>query len=84
MTTSCVSSAGRQGSEMSSITNSFSLIKFMIEIIPTSEPEPWLQKQQLLLGGKPSVARVLLFADERQASLPKRCGIKVYRSGPGR
>lgn len=29
--------------------------------------------------GKPSVAGVLLFSDEPQALIPKRCGVKVYR-----
>jgi ATP-dependent DNA helicase RecG len=43
------------------------------------EPEEWLRKQQLLIGSKPTVAAVLLFAEEPQAILPKRCGVKIYR-----
>lgn len=61
------------------ITDSLTIVKFMIEIIPSAEPEPWLKKQQLLHSDQPTVAGVLLFADEPQAALPKRSGIKIYR-----
>ena len=61
------------------ITNSENIIRFMLEIIPTSEPEQWLKKQQLILNEKPTVAAILLFSDEPQAILPERCSIKIYR-----
>jgi ATP-dependent DNA helicase RecG len=61
------------------ITNSEHIINFMLQVVPTSEPEPWLKKQQILINDKPTVAGVVLFADEPQAVLPKRCGIKIYR-----
>ncbi|HEY9802433.1 MAG TPA: ATP-binding protein [Leptolyngbyaceae cyanobacterium] len=61
------------------ITNSDPIIKFMLCVIPSAEPEKWLKKQQLIMNGKPTVGGVLLFAEEPQALLPKRCGIKVYR-----
>lgn len=61
------------------VTNSEQIIGFMLEVVPTSEPEPWLRKQMILTDSKPTVAGVVLFADEPQAILPKRCGIKVYR-----
>jgi ATP-dependent DNA helicase RecG len=61
------------------ITNSTQIIEFMLEIIPTSEPEDWLRKQQLLIGDNVTVAGLILFADEPQAALPKRCGLKIYR-----
>lgn len=61
------------------ITNSLPAIEFMLRVVPTAEPAVWLAKQQLLRQNKPSVAGVLLFADEPQAVIPKRCGIKVYR-----
>ena len=61
------------------ITNSEQIIKFMLEVVPTSEPDVWLGKQQLLISNRPTVAGVILFADEPQAILPKRCGIKIYR-----
>jgi ATP-dependent DNA helicase RecG len=61
------------------ITNSVPVIEFMLNVIPMAEPSTWLAKQQLLRDDKPTVAGVLLFAEEPQAILPKRCGIKVYR-----
>ncbi len=65
--------------EKSLITNSNHIISFMLEVVPTAEPEPWLKKQQVLLQDKPTVAGLLLFADEPQAAIPKRCGLKIYR-----
>ena len=61
------------------ITNSDHIIRFMLEVVPTAEPEPWLKKQQLIIEEKPTVAGLLLFAEEPQAALPKRCGLKIYR-----
>jgi ATP-dependent DNA helicase RecG len=61
------------------VTNSEHMIKFMLEVVPTAEPAVWLKKQLLLTDNKPSVGAIVLFADEPQAILPKRCGIKVYR-----
>jgi ATP-dependent DNA helicase RecG len=52
---------------------------FIKNVVPSAEPEAWLRKQQLIRGDKPTVAGVLLFADEPQALVPKRCGIKIYR-----
>lgn len=52
---------------------------FIKEVVPTSTPERWLKKQILIRDGRPTVAGVLLFSDEPQALLPKRCGIKIYR-----
>jgi ATP-dependent DNA helicase RecG len=64
---------------IATIADSYAITGFMIEVIPTVEPEPWLRKQSLILDDKPTVAGVLLFSDEPQAQLPKRCGIKLYR-----
>jgi ATP-dependent DNA helicase RecG len=61
------------------ITNSAVLIAFLLEVVPTAEPDTWLRKQQLLRDDKPTVAGVVLFAEEPQGLLPKRCGIKIYR-----
>lgn len=61
------------------IANSEEIIEFIIEVVPHQEPEKWLRKQLLVIDGKPTVAGTLLFADEPQAMLPKRCGIKIYR-----
>lgn len=61
------------------VTNSEETISFILEIVPHQEPDRWLRKQQLIIDDKPTVAGVVLFADEPQALLPKRCGIKIYR-----
>lgn len=61
------------------ITESDVIRSFITSVVPTAEPLIWLRKQVLVRGDKPTVAGVLLFADEPQALLPKRCGIKIYR-----
>jgi ATP-dependent DNA helicase RecG len=61
------------------VSNSLPILEFMLAVIPTSEPSAWLAKQMLLRDGRPTVAGILLFAEEPQALLPKRCGIKIYR-----
>lgn len=61
------------------VCNSTEIIEFMLQVVPTSEPEQWLSKQQLLRDKRPTVAAILLFAEEPQAILPKRCGLKIYR-----
>lgn len=53
--------------------------RFLDSVVPKATPEAWLRKQQLIQGGMPTVAGLLLFSEEPQAVLPKRCGIKVYR-----
>ncbi len=65
--------------DSSLITNSIPIIEFMLKVVPTADPAAWLSKQQVLRDGRPTVAGVVLFAEEPQALLPKRCGIKVYR-----
>lgn len=64
---------------ISLLTNSMIVIEFMLEVIPTAEPEVWLRKQQVIQADKPTVAGIVLFAEEPQAVVPKRTGIKVYR-----
>ena len=61
------------------VCNSNSVIEFMLQVVPTGEPAVWLRKQQLIREGRPTVAAVLLFAEEPQALLPKRSGVKIYR-----
>ncbi|WP_242574044.1 ATP-binding protein [Streptomyces sp. NP-1717] len=61
------------------VTNSEAIIEYLLSAVPVSEPDTYLRKQHLLVSGKPVVAATLLFADEPQACLPKRCGIKIYR-----
>lgn len=69
--------------EIFEISNSLKVIEFMLEVIPTSEPEPWLRKQRLITNNLPTVAGILIFSDLPQAVLPKRCGVKVYRYKTG-
>lgn len=61
------------------VSNSVPILEFMLAVIPTAEPSAWLAKQMLLRDGRPTVAGILLFSEEPQALLPKRCGIKIYR-----
>jgi ATP-dependent DNA helicase RecG len=61
------------------VSNSETIIEFLTQVVPTAEPSIWLKKQLLIREEKPTVAAVLLYSDEPQAALPKRCGIKVYR-----
>jgi ATP-dependent DNA helicase RecG len=62
-----------------SITNSKTVIDFMLQVVPSGEPEEWLRKQNLLNDQKPTVAGILLFSDEPQTALPKRSAIKIYQ-----
>jgi ATP-dependent DNA helicase RecG len=61
------------------ITKSSITERFVKEVVPTTKPEPWLKKQNLLREERPTVAGTLIFAEEPQAALPKMCGIKIYR-----
>lgn len=64
---------------LDTVTNSTPVIEFMLRVVPTAEPEDWLRKQQMVRDDRPTVSGVLMFAEEPQAALPKRSGIKVYR-----
>lgn len=61
------------------IENSLVFSEFLSYLIPQADPASWLRKQFLVREGKPTVAAVLLFAEEPQAILPKHCGIKILR-----
>lgn len=65
--------------DSSIITRSEITRKFIERVIPSSVATTWLRKQALIRQEKPTVAGVLLFADEPQSVLPKRCGIKLTR-----
>ena len=64
---------------LSTVVNSPILKEFVKQVVPNQEPKAFLQKQNLIRGNKPTVAALLLFAEEPQAALPKRSGIKLYR-----
>jgi ATP-dependent DNA helicase RecG len=65
--------------ELSKVTESTTTKAFILAVVPKSEAEPWLSKQELIKEGKPTVSGVVLFADLPQAILPKRTGVKIYR-----
>lgn len=61
------------------IVNSPITKNYLNYVVPSAEPGAWLRKQSLIINDLPTVAGLLLFSEEPQAQLPKRCGIKVYR-----
>lgn len=65
--------------ELKTIENSAVTLEFLLGVVPTAEPEPWLRKQRFIVDRNPTVAGVLLFAEEPQALLPKRTAIKIFR-----
>ncbi|RYE18685.1 MAG: ATP-dependent DNA helicase RecG [Sphingobacteriaceae bacterium] len=65
--------------EKSNISDSDIVYEFLIQVVPTSEPEAWLKKQLLIKQELPTVAGVLLFSDIPQVALPKQSGVKLYR-----
>jgi len=60
------------------ITNSLVTLEFMLEAVPAAEPDAWLTKNRVIVGGKPTVAGIMLYSDEPQTDLPK-ASIKIYR-----
>ena len=65
--------------DLEEITNSVVILGFLLDVIPTAEPEAWLKKQNLITSNKATVAGALLFSEEPQAILPKRSAVKIYR-----
>lgn len=64
---------------LSDVTNSVPILEYLMSAVPTAEPEVYLRGQYLIHNDRPTVAATLLFAEQPQAALPKRCGIKIYR-----
>lgn len=67
------------GASIELITQSPITRDYLQHVVPNAEPEAWLRKQSLIVNDMPTVAGLLLFAEEPQAQIPKHCGIKVYR-----
>lgn len=65
--------------EVEVILNSEPTQNFIDSVVPTTTADSWFVKQRLIRDNRPTVAGVVLFADEPQACLPKRSGLKVYR-----
>ena len=64
---------------LAEINNSLVLLDFLLEVVPTSEPDDWLSKQRVVVDGRTTVAGVLLYSDMPQAVLPKRSAVKILR-----
>ncbi len=64
---------------LADISNSVTIIEFMLSEIPAADPEKWLASQLLVVNGKPTVAGTLLFSDQPQAALPKRSAVKIFQ-----
>ncbi|MDQ1218119.1 ATP-binding protein [Microbacterium arborescens] len=60
------------------VSDSLQVTEFVVEALTFTEPEPWLRSQMLIVEERPTVAAVLLFADEPQIVLPK-ASVMVYR-----
>jgi ATP-dependent DNA helicase RecG len=61
------------------ISNSNTVIEFLLDVVPSAEPDIWLAKQRVVLNGRATVAGVLLFSDNPQVILPKRSAITILR-----
>lgn len=61
------------------ITNSFVTLEFLIGVVPSGEPLPWLESQRVIATKHPTVAGILLFSENPQSTLPKRSAIKILR-----
>lgn len=69
--------------DLARITNSETAVRFILDVVPSSEPEPWFRKNDLIRENQPTVAAIVLFDDLPQAVLPKHTGIKIYRYQTG-
>lgn len=69
--------------EVGDVTSSYYLTNYMLRVGSSQEPLTFLRKQGLLAkeGGVlyPNIGALLMFDEEPQACLDKRCAIKVYR-----
>lgn len=69
--------------DLSKIENSYSIIEFMINVVPTAEPLTYLNNQELVRKSQAKVVGVLLFCDEPAVYLAKRCSVKLMRYKTG-
>lgn len=65
--------------DISEVSNSVTIIEFLLSAIPAAEPLEWVQKQRVSRDERPTVAGVLLYSDNPQAILPKRSAVKILR-----
>jgi ATP-dependent DNA helicase RecG len=69
----------RTNADIDDVTNSEVIISFLLDVVPTGEPEDWVRKQRLAVDDNPTVAGVLLYSDSPQSTLPKRSAVKLLR-----
>lgn len=65
--------------QVADIENSITILEFLLDVVPSAEPNEWLTKQHVLVDNRPTVAGVLLYSDLPQATLPKRSAVKILR-----
>nr|CAM75858.1 ATP-dependent DNA helicase [Magnetospirillum gryphiswaldense MSR-1] len=65
--------------DRSEVDNSNTIIEFLLDTVPASEPNVWVEKQRVVVDGRPTVAGVLLYSDNPQSIIPKRSAIKILR-----
>jgi len=44
--------------KLEDIANSITILEFLLDVVPSAEPDQWLAKQQVLVDGRPTVAGV--------------------------
>lgn len=64
---------------LESVENSISMIDFVINVIPSTEPITYLKNQELVKDGFVKVSGIILFSDEPPVYLPKRSSVKILR-----
>lgn len=65
--------------EVSTVSNSLVTLEFLLRVVPSAEPLPWLKSQRLVVNDRATVAAALLLSEDPQATLPKRSAIKLLR-----
>lgn len=69
----------KTSADLIDVTNSEIIIEFLLDVVPTGEPDEWVKKQRLVVDGRPTVAGVLLYSDNPQSIMPKRSAVKIMR-----
>jgi ATP-dependent DNA helicase RecG len=55
------------------------MLNFVLAVVPSAEPEEWVESQFIANDSRPTVAGILPYADQPQAALPKLSAIKIFR-----
>jgi ATP-dependent DNA helicase RecG len=65
--------------DIDKIENSLSILEFLINVIPNTEPMTYLNNQELVRKDQAKVSGVLLFCDEPAIYLAKRSSVKIMQ-----